>query len=120
MVEKDGKPTGLDFSGIDEPALDTPVQRLVLEEGTGAAVKASDTFTVNYLGSTYDAEAPFDESYSSGQPLNSTLGGLIQGWSIGLAGVKVGSRVLLQIPPASGTARRGAESRSRATRRCGS
>lgn len=102
VVEEGGKPTGLDFSGIDEPALDTPVQRVVLEEGTGAAVKASDTVTVNYLGSTFEAEAPFDESYSTGQPLNSPLGGLIQGWSIGLTGVKVGSRVLLQIPPAFG------------------
>jgi peptidylprolyl isomerase len=102
VVEKDGKPTGLDFSGIDEPALDTPVQRVVLEEGTGAALKGSETVTVNYLGSTYDAEAPFDESYSGGQPLNSPLSGLIQGWSIGLTGVKVGSRVLLQIPPGFG------------------
>lgn len=102
VVEKNGKPTGLDFSGIDEPALDTPVQRVVLKEGTGAAVKASDTVTVDYLGSTYDAQAPFDESYSGGQPLNSPLSGLIQGWSIGLTGVKVGSRVLLQIPPAFG------------------
>jgi peptidylprolyl isomerase len=102
VVEKNGKPTGLDFSDIDEPALDTPVQRVVLKEGTGAAVKASDTVTVNYLGSTYDAEAPFDESYSSGQPLNSPLSGLIPGWSIGLTGLKVGSRVLLQIPPAFG------------------
>jgi peptidylprolyl isomerase len=102
VVEEDGKPTALDFSGIDEPALDTPVQRVVLKEGTGAALKASDTVTVDYLGSTYDAEAPFDESYSGGEPLNSPLSGLIQGWTIGLTGVKVGSRVLLQIPPAFG------------------
>jgi peptidylprolyl isomerase len=102
VVEKDGQPTGLDFSGIDEPALDTPVQRVVLKEGDGAAVKASDTVVVNYLGSTYQADAPFDESYSTGQPLTSALSGLIQGWSIGLTGVKVGSRVLLQIPPAYG------------------
>jgi len=102
IVEKDGAVTGLDFSGIAEPELDTPVQRVVLEEGTGRELKASDTVTVNYLGSTYDADAPFDESYSGGQPLNSPLSGLIQGWSIGLTGVKVGSRVLLQIPPAYG------------------
>jgi peptidylprolyl isomerase len=102
VVEKDGNPTGLDFSGIDEPALDTPVQRVVLKEGTGADLKASDTVTVDYLGSTYDAEAPFDESYSGGKPLSSPLSGLIQGWTIGLTGVKVGSRVLLQIPPAYG------------------
>jgi peptidylprolyl isomerase len=102
VVEEKGRPTSLDFSGIDEPALDTPVQRVVLKEGTGAALKASDTVTVNYLGATYDAETPFDESYSGGQPLTSPLSGLIQGWSIGLTGVKVGSRVLLQIPPAFG------------------
>ncbi len=102
VVEKDGKPTALDFSGIDEPALDTPVQRVVLKEGDGAEIKATDTLSVNYLGSTYDADAPFDESYSSGQPLESSLDGLIPGWSIGLTGVKVGSRVLLQIPPAYG------------------
>jgi peptidylprolyl isomerase len=101
VVEEKGSPTGLDFSGIAEPSLDTPVQRVVLKEGTGAVVKASDTVTVNYLGATYEATSPFDESYS-GTPLTSSLSGLIQGWSIGLTGVKVGSRVLLQIPPAYG------------------
>jgi peptidylprolyl isomerase len=58
----------------------------------------------------YDAEAPFDESYSTGQPLNSPLSGLIQGWTIGLTGVKVGSRVLLQIPPAYGYGAQGSGS----------
>jgi len=109
VVEKDGKPTGLDFSGIDEPALDTPVQRVVIAEGTGAAVKSSDTVKVNYLGSTYDAKQPFDESFS-GQPLTSPLSGLIQGWTIGLTDVKVGSRVLLQIPPAYGYGAQGSGS----------
>lgn len=102
VVEKDGKPTGLDFEGLEEPELDAPVQRVVLEEGDGAEVEATDTVTVNYLGSVYDADATFDESYSTGQPLTQPLSGLIQGWSIGLTGVKVGSRVLLQIPPAFG------------------
>jgi peptidylprolyl isomerase len=102
IVEENGKPTGLDFEGIEEPALDTPVQRVVLEEGDGAALKATDTISVNYLGAVYDADAPFDESYSRGEPLESPLSGLIQGWTIGLTGVKVGSRVLLQIPPGFG------------------
>jgi peptidylprolyl isomerase len=109
VVDKDGTPTGLDFSGIDEPALDTPVQRVILKEGTGAAVKASDTVQVNYLGATYDADSPFDESFSS-TPLTSSLSGLIQGWSIGLTGVKVGSRVLIQIPPAYGYGAQGSGS----------
>jgi peptidylprolyl isomerase len=101
VVEKDGKPSGLDWSGISEPALDTPVQRVVLKKGTGPAVKSSDTVTVNYLGETYQAKTPFDESYTK-TPLTSPLSSLIQGWSIGLTGVNVGSRVLLQIPPAYG------------------
>ena len=101
-VEVDGdKVTGLDWTGVDEPDLATPVQRLILTEGTGAAVKASDTVTVNYFGETFQAKEPFDESYTK-TPLTSQLSGLIQGWSIGLTGVKVGSRVLLQIPPAYG------------------
>ena len=110
VVEQDGKPTGLDFTGIDEPELDTPVQRVVLKEGDGAELKATDTVTVNYLGSIYDADAPFDESYSTGQPLTQPLSGLIQGWTIGLTGVKVGSRVLLQIPPAYGYGAQGSGS----------
>jgi len=101
VVEKDGKPTGLDWSGVDEPALDTPVQRVVLKEGDGAEVKATDTVTVNYLGEVYQADEPFDESYSK-TPLTSSLDGLVQGWGIGLTGVKVGSRILIQIPPAYG------------------
>ena len=101
-VQVDGdKVTGLDWTGVDEPDLATPVQRVILKEGTGAAVKASDTVTVNYFGETFQAKEPFDESYTK-TPLTSPLSGLIQGWSIGLTGVKVGSRVLLQIPPAYG------------------
>jgi len=109
VVEKNGSPTGLDWTGVAEPALDTPVQRVVLEEGTGPAVKTSDTVTVNYLGETYQADEPFDESYTS-KPLTSPLSGLIPGWSIGLDGVKVGSRVLLQIPPAYGYGAQGSGS----------
>lgn len=102
VVEEGGNPVGLDFEGIEEPELDQPVQRVVLEEGDGAPVTAQSEVTVNYLGSTYEADAPFDESYSRGEPLVSPLSGLIPGWTIGLTGVPVGSRVLLQIPPAYG------------------
>lgn len=85
------------------------MQRVVLKEGEGAEVTASDTVTVNYLGATHDADEPFDESFS-GEPFTSPLSGLIQGWSIGLEGVPVGSRVLLQIPPAYGYGSQGAGS----------
>jgi len=105
QVEGD-KVTGLDWTGVAEPDPATPVQRVVLKEGTGPAVKSSDTVVVNYFGETYQAKDAFDESYSK-TPLTAPLSGLVQGWSIGLTGVKVGSRVLLQIPPAYGYGEQG-------------
>ena len=63
-MTKKGKPVGLDWTGIAQPSLTTPVQRVILKKGHGAAVKATDTVTVNYLGEIYKAKTPFDESYS--------------------------------------------------------
>jgi peptidylprolyl isomerase len=99
VVLTKGKPSGLRWNGIAKPASTTPVRRVVLKEGKGPTVKSTDTVTVNYLGETYRATKPFDESYSR-TPFTQSLGSLIPGWKIGLQGVKVGSRVLLQIPPA--------------------
>ena len=99
VVEKGGKPTAFDWTGIEKPALTTPVQRVILKKGKGAAVKGTDVVTVNYMGSSYKAKAPFQSSFTA-QPLTQPLANLIPGWKIGLVGVKVGSRVLLQIPPA--------------------
>lgn len=110
VVLESGKPTGLRWKGIVKPALTTPVQRAILKKGTGKRVKATDTLTVNYLGELYDANQPFDESYST-TPMTSTLSNLIQGWTIGLTGVRVGSRVLLQIPPAYGYGAEGSGSK---------
>lgn len=109
VVVKKGKPTGLTWTGIDKPALTTPVRRVILKRGSGATVKASDTVTVNYLGETYQAKKPFGESYTT-KTFTQSLSGLIQGWRIGLAGVKVGSRVLLEIPPAYGYGAQGSGS----------
>lgn len=109
VVSKDGKPSGLDWTGVSKPAPTEPVQRVILKKGTGAKVKATDTVTVNYLGETYKATSPFDESYSK-QAFTSALSGLVKGWAIGLEGVPVGSRVLLEIPPAYGYGAQGSGS----------
>lgn len=109
VVLTKGRPSGLRWKGVAKPALTTPVRRVVLKKGKGAVVKSTDTVTVNYLGETYKATKPFDESYSS-KPFTQSLSSLIQGWKIGLTGVKVGSRVLLQIPPAYGYGAQGSGS----------
>ena len=58
VVLKKGKPVGFDWTGIAKPSLTTPVERAILKKGHGAAVKATDTVTVNYLGETYKAKSP--------------------------------------------------------------
>ncbi|HEY0949386.1 FKBP-type peptidyl-prolyl cis-trans isomerase [Nocardioides sp.] len=97
IVEKKGEPVSLDFKGIDEPKSDDFL-RSVVKEGTGKTVTKDMTITADYLGMVYDAKKPFDESYSK-EPLEQPLSGLVPGWIYGLEGLKVGSRVLLQVPP---------------------
>ena len=74
------------------------------------AVEAGDHVYVNYLGQVYNGKQPFDDSYSKGQPFDFDLGagGVIKGWDQGLAGVTVGSRVIVQIPPSWGYGKAGA------------
>jgi len=101
VVEEQGEPTALDFTGLPEPKAEADLMRTVLAEGKGKVITTDMKLKVNYLGSVYDAKKPFDESYS-GEPATFELTGVVQGWTYGLEGVKAGSRVLLAIPPALG------------------
>jgi peptidylprolyl isomerase len=101
IIEKGGDVTGLDFSGVEQPDQDGELLRSVVKEGDGAVVKETDTVTADYLGMVYDGKKPFDESYSK-EPVPFGLQNVVKGWTYGLSGLKVGSRVLLQIPPALG------------------
>jgi peptidylprolyl isomerase len=69
-------------------------------EGTGPAVAAGQTITVNYVGVSYRTGKEFDASWKTGQPASFPIGvgRVIPGWDQGLVGVKVGSRVQLDIP----------------------
>jgi len=102
VVEKNGAVTSLDFSKAPKP--DGKLRDATLIQGTGATVKKGQNITVNYLGQVYGAKAPFDESYSKGSPLQTVIGAgqVIPGWDKTIVGKKVGSRVLLAIPPKEG------------------
>jgi peptidylprolyl isomerase len=71
-----------------------------LIEGKGAAAQAGQNVTVNYVGVTYADGKEFDASWKRSQPFDFQLGtgSVIKGWDEGLVGVKVGSRVQLDIP----------------------
>jgi peptidylprolyl isomerase len=101
LVLEKGKPVGLDFKGLPEPKADGDLLRSVVTKGTGKTVTSAMTVTANYLGQVYGAKKPFDESYSK-KPVPFALTQVVPGWTYGLSGLKVGSRVLLQIPPELG------------------
>jgi len=68
--------------------------------GTGAAVQNGDTVSVLYTGSLDDGTV-FDASSKHGnQPFSFTVGAqqVIQGWDLGLVGMKVGGKRELTIP----------------------
>jgi len=108
VVEKDGVVTGLDFSTAHKPTGKLIATTLV--KGDGAKVKAGQTLTVDYLGQVYNADKPFDESYS-GDPAEFPIGvgQVISGWDERLVGRTVGSRVILEIPPEDGYGEQGNE-----------
>lgn len=75
-----------------------------LIQGHGAPVAAGDTLVANYVGQTWANKKVFDSSFSRGEPAGFVIGKgqVIPGWDKTLVGQKLGSRVLLTIPPADG------------------
>ena len=81
--------------------------------GDGATAKAGNKVTVNYTGWLNENGAKgkkFDSSLDRNQPFQFTLGAhqVIAGWDEGVAGMKVGGKRTLIIPPELGYGARGA------------
>jgi peptidylprolyl isomerase len=72
--------------------------------GTGATAVSGDELAVNYVGELYTNGKVFDASWKDtpGKAFTFTLGAgtVIPGWTTGVAGMKVGGRRELIIPPA--------------------
>lgn len=83
---------------VDGVAAPTELISQDLIKGTGATVKETDTVTANYVGVNLVGGTKFDSSYDRGEPTPFSLQQVIKGWTQGLAGKTVGSRVLLVIP----------------------
>lgn len=85
---------------------------LVMEDvkvGTGAEAKAGQMVSVHYTGWLTNG-TKFDSSVDRGRPFEFNLGGgqVIKGWDEGVAGMKVGGKRKLTIPPQLGYGARGA------------
>lgn len=80
-----------------------------LKKGSGAVAKAGDQVKVHYTGWLTDGKK-FDSSVDRGEPFAFKLGAgmVIKGWDEGVAGMKVGGKRQLRIPPELGYGARGA------------
>ncbi|HQR28250.1 MAG TPA: FKBP-type peptidyl-prolyl cis-trans isomerase [Nocardioides sp.] len=107
IVETDGEPSSLDFAGTPPPS--GRLMRTTVIEGTGKPVTKGQHLYVNYLGQVPGSDKPFDESYSRDTPFDFVIGqgSVVKGWDQGLLGVKVGSRVIVQVPPDKGYGKAG-------------
>ena len=106
MAHLAAKPT------VEIPA-GAPPTGLVSEDlvtGTGAEAKPGSTVEVHYVGVSWSTKAQFDASWDRGKPFDFPLGAgrVIRGWDDGVAGMRVGGRRRLTIPPALGYGARGA------------
>jgi FKBP-type peptidyl-prolyl cis-trans isomerase FkpA len=85
---------------------------LLIEElvaGSGASATAGNKVTVHYTGWLTDGKK-FDSSRDRGDPFVFPLGRgqVIKGWDEGVAGMKIGGKRKLTIPPSLGYGARGA------------
>ena len=79
-----------------------------ITEGTGKEAVAGKSVKVHYTG-TLENGKKFDSSHDRGQPFAFRLGAgqVIKGWDQGVAGMKVGGKRKLTIPPELGYGDRG-------------
>ncbi len=81
-----------------------------LEVGSGPEATAGSDVEVHYVGVSWSTGKQFDASWDRRTTFSFRLGGgqVIPGWDQGVAGMRVGGRRRLTIPPALGYGGRGA------------
>jgi FKBP-type peptidyl-prolyl cis-trans isomerase FkpA len=85
-----------------------PLQSEDLQVGTGAEATSGKKVSVHYTGTLTDG-SKFDSSLDRGRPFEFMLGAgqVIRGWDEGVAGMRVGGKRRLTIPPEMGYGARG-------------
>ena len=97
---------------IEIPEGDPPADPGIVDEvvGDGDPAMPGATVVVHYAGVSWSTGAEFDASWNRGMPFDFPLGAghVIAGWDQGVAGMRVGGRRRLTIPPHLGYGDRGA------------
>jgi len=98
---------GVDLDAMTETASGLLFQDLVV--GDGATAQEGDSVSVHYTGWLKDG-TQFDSSVDRGTPFKFLLGhgDVIKGWDEGVAGMRVGGKRKLVIPPELGYGESGA------------
>jgi peptidylprolyl isomerase len=97
---------------VTVPAGDPPAD-LVIEDvtvGDGKEATKGANVEVHYVGVAWSTQREFDASWNRGDTFEFRLGAgqVISGWDQGVAGMKVGGRRVLTIPPQMGYGNQGA------------
>ena len=102
---------------LEKPEIDFPdgpapqdLEIVDLWEGQGPEATPGTNVSVHYVGVAFSTGEEFDASWNRGDPFSFKLGAgqVISGWDQGVAGMKVGGRRKLVIPPHLGYGSRGA------------
>src|SRR4051794_35122826 len=106
MAEDDKPP-------VEVPTGQAPPEQLEVEDlrvGDGEEAAPGRTVDVHYVGVSWSTGGQFDASWDRGQTFSFPLGQgrVIAGWDQGVAGMRVGGRRRITIPPDLAYGKRGA------------
>ncbi len=94
------------------PQTDAPSELITTDivVGTGDEATKGKNVSVHYVGVAWSNGRQFDASWDRNEPFEFRLGAgqVIQGWDEGVAGMRIGGRRQLTIPPHMGYGSRGA------------
>jgi peptidylprolyl isomerase len=95
------------------PPGETPPAEMVIEDlevGDGDEATSGSNVSVHYVGVSWRTRQQFDASWDRGDTFEFRLGAgqVIAGWDEGVAGMKVGGRRRLVLPPEKAYGKRGA------------
>ena len=98
---------------VPVPVGETPSYQLELDDlvaGEGEEAVAGQVVEVHYVGVSWKTGEQFDASWDRGDTFKFKLGKgqVIQGWDEGVAGMRVGGRRRITIPPHMAYGKRGA------------